>query len=477
MNDNEKAIEAVTRIVMSALSAKRPAPAGAEAAPEASGAVFDSVDGAVRAAYEAQKLLASMTLAQKGEIISNIRRHFRERVEEFARLELEETGMGRYEDKVVKYHLTLDKTPGIEDIQPEVFSGDDGLTVVERRPFGVAGCILPSTAPVCTAVHNSICMIAAGNTAVLSPHPGAVRVTLKAVRLIQQAIVEAGGPENAVVCSRESTFEKTRELIAHPLINLLVATGGPSIVKLVLSSGKKAVAAGPGNPPVLVDSTADIPKAARDIICGNSFENCLQCIGEKEVFAVNCIADELIQCMQKEGAYLLTTADQREKLTELVTDAKGNPNKAWVGKDAALILKAMGINAPAGVRTIIFEAPAEHRTVTEELLMPILPIVRVRTTREGIERAKAAEGGRRHSAMVHSKDVTVLTLYAQLLETTVTVKNGPSYAGLGYGGEGFTTMTLAGPTGEGITSPKTFTRLQRCCMIDELSLRRASRMG
>lgn len=470
MNYDEKSIDFVTKAVLSALEKGSGIRTFSEKGP-----IFDSVDEAVEAAYEAQKVLATMSLAQKREMIDSIRRKFRGHVQELARLELEETGMGRYEDKVLKYHLTLDKTPGVEDIKPEAFSGDDGLTIVERRPFGVAGCILPSTAPVCTAVHNSICMIAAGNSAVLSPHPGAVQVTLRAMELIREAVVEAGGPENVIVCTRKSTFEKTQELISHPQIRLLVATGGPAIVKMVLSSGKKAIGAGPGNPPVMVDETADIPRAAADIIRGNSFENCLQCIGEKEVIAVNCIADELISCMQAAGAFLLETEEQRQSLTALVTDEKGNPKKNWVGKDADLILEALGIEAPRGVKTILFEAPADHPTVTEEYLMPILPVVRVKNAREGIAAAKKAEGGRRHSAIIHSQNVSVLTRYAQELETTVLVKNGPSFSGLGLGGEGFTTMTLAGPTGEGITSPRSFTRLQRCCMIGELNLRSALR--
>ena len=258
----------------------------------------------------------------------------------------------------------------------------------------------------------------------------------------------------------------------HPKIDFLLATGGPAVVKEVLSSGKKGIGAGPGNPPVLVDETADILKAAKDIIDGNSFENCMQCIGEKECFVVDSVADLLISEMQKHGAYLIRDRATVDKMTDLLTE-NGAPNKKYIGKDAVVILNALGISIDPGVRSIIYEVPAEHITVQEEYLMPLLPIVRVRNADEGIALAVKAEGGRRHSAMMHSRDVRNITKYSKAIETTILVKNGPSYAGVGLGGEGFVSMSIAGPTGEGLTSPRTFARPQRCVMVGELSLRSA----
>jgi len=315
-------------------------------------------------------------------------------------------------------------------------------------------------------------MIAAGNSAVISPHPGGKNTTLEAVRIINRAIVGVGGPANVIVSTSEATMKEAAEIMKHSDIDLLVATGGPGVVKEILSSGKKGIGAGPGNPPVLVDETADIPKAARDIIDGNSFENGIQCIGEKECLVVDCVADLLISEMQQDGAYLITDSGGLARLIELVT-SNGLPNKQYIGKDANIILRDAGINPGRGVRTIIYEACADHITVMEEYLMPLLPIVRVRDVDEGIALAVKIEGRRRHSAIMHSRDVRNITKYAKAIQTTILVKNGPSYGGVGLGGEGYVSMSLAGPTGEGITSPKTFTRPQRCVMVGELNLRSA----
>ncbi len=468
--------EEYIRAVLSQIDMQKSAPAAAPADPAEIGTgscFFDSIDEAVAAAKKAQKELMNCTLKQRGAMIESIRRNLTGHIEELAQMEVEETGMGRFRDKVAKYHLTIDKTPGIEDIQPEVLTGDDGMTLTEYRPFGVAGCIFPSTAPACTAIHNTICMIAAGNTIVASPHPGGLKTTLVAVKLINDAIEEVGGPKNIIVCTRDASIEKAGQMMKHPDVKLLVATGGPGVVRAVMSSGKKAIGAGPGNPPVLVDETADIPKAAKDIIDGNSFENCLQCIGEKECIVVECVADLLISEMQQHGAYLLKEPAQIEKLTKIVFKENGSINKKFVGKDAKLFLQAIGIPAGDEVRTIIFEAAADHPIVMEECLMPILPIVRVPNVEAGIDEAVRIEGGRRHSAIMHSRDVHNITRYAKAIETTILTKNGPSYAGSGLGGEGWVTMSIAGPTGEGVTRPRSFCRATRCCMCGELNFRSA----
>lgn len=460
--------DAISKQMDTGITFKMPVAAGEDG-------IFDTVDEAVAAAKVAQKELVKLTLKQRGELIEAIRKAATENAPRLARMELDETGMGRYEDKLAKHLLTINKTPGIEDIKPEICTGDDGMTIVERRPFGIAGCILPSTAPSCTAINNSICMIAAGNAAVISPHPGGKNTTLEAVKMINRAIVAAGGPANVAVSTKEATIELAGEIIHHPDIDILIATGGPGVVKAILSSGKKGIGAGPGNPPVVVDSTADIPKAAKCIIDGNSFENCLQCIGEKECFVVDSVADLLISEMQKNGAYLVRDRNAVDRITELVTK-NGSPNKDYVGKDADIILRDAGIQAEPNVRTIIFEADADHIIVQDEYLMPLLPIVRVPDIDTAIREAVRAEGRRRHSSIIHSRDVHNITKFTQAIQTTITVKNGPSFAGVGLGGEGHVAMSLAGPTGEGVTSPRTFTRPQRCALIDDMSLRSAMLM-
>ena len=337
-------------------------------------------------------------------------------------------------------------------------------------PYGVIGSITPSTNPSETVICNSIGMIAGGNAVVFNPHPNACKTANYAVDLVNRAVLAAGGPENLVVSVYKPTMDTSKEMMASPAVRMLVATGGPGVVRTLLSSGKKAIGAGAGNPPVIVDETADIKKAARDIVAGASFDNNLPCIAEKECFAVNSIADELIAGMQEAGAYLIKDS-QIEKLLKIALiekDGKYSINKKWVGKDAGKFLKELGINSDT--RLIICETKANHPFVQVEMMMPILPIVRVADIDEAIDKAVAAEHGNRHSAHIHSTNINNLTRFAREVETTIFVKNAPSYAGIGAGGEGYTTFTIAGPTGEGLTAAHSFTRQRRCVMVDGLHI-------
>jgi propionaldehyde dehydrogenase len=326
-------------------------------------------------------------------------------------------------------------------------------------------------------ICNSIGMIAAGNTAVFSPHPGALQSCLKTVRILNKAIHEAGGPNNLITTLMKPTLESTDAMINNKKIRMIVATGGPAIVKKVLSSGKKAIGAGAGNPPVVVDETADIKKAARDIIAGCCFDNNLPCIAEKEVLAVEQIYENLIHEMNSNGNVYELNAYEIDKLVETVLVKKEEngkstyvPNKKYIGKDAEVILKAIGVVPPKGVECIICRTENEHPFVQEELMMPILPIVKVKDVDEAIRTAVLDEHGNRHTAMMHSKNVDNLTKMARVIDTTIFVKNAPSYAGIGLGGEGWTTFTIAGPTGEGITNACSFTRQRRCTMADSFRI-------
>lgn len=433
--------------------------------------IYDTVDEAILAAEAGYRALSKMTLTERGELIEAIREAGKRHTKELAQLDLVETGMGRYEDKVRRLVFTVEKTPGIEDIKPEAIAGDCGLTVIERIPFGVCLCITPSTAASGTPFHNAICMIAAGNSVVFSLHPNGLKTGIRCIEIINQAIADAGGPTNIINTISSSSIDITNQMLASPTFRMVVATGGPAIVDKLLRSGKRAVGAGAGNPPAMVDETADIASAAKCIIAGSHFENGIQCIGEKEVIVVDSVADKLIAEMVKAGAYLLKNKADIYRLTKLVTTPEGIPNNEYNGKDPAYILKAIGIEAPADTKAIIFEAPRDHIIAVEEYLMSILPIIRARDADEAIELAVYYEGGRRHTAMVHSKNISILSKYVKAVGCTIVVKNGPSYAGLGLGGEGFPAMTVAGPTGEGITSPRTFTRQQRCVLVGDFNLR------
>lgn len=439
--------------------------------------VFDDMNDAIAAAQVAYKAVRAMSVEKREQLITEIRRLTRTEAHIMAEIGVKETGMGRVDHKTAKHMLVADKTPGTEDIVSAAKTGDNGLTLVEMAPFGVVGAITPSTNPSETVICNSIGMIAAGNGVVFNPHPNAIATSNYAVDLVNRASKAMGGPEILVCSMKKPTLESAAIMQSHPLIRLLVCTGGPGVVKAVLSSGKKAIGAGAGNPPVIVDDTADIQKAGKDIIDGCTFDNNLPCIAEKEVFAFRNIADELISVMLKNGAYMIDSA-QAAKLADIVlvekTDKKGNVrkivNRDCVGRDAKVILSKLGITVSDDIRCIICETDFNHPFVQEELMMPILPIVRVNDIDEAIDLAVKAEHGNRHTAHMHSKNVDNLSRFAREVETTIFVKNAPSYAGIGFGGEGHATFTIAGPTGEGITSARSFTRQRRCVMAESFRI-------
>ncbi len=439
--------------------------------------IYADMNDAIAAANEGYKAIRAMSVADREKLITVIREMTREEAPIMAALGVAETKMGRVDHKTAKHKLVADKTPGTEDIQPTVRTGDGGLTLTEMAPFGVVGSITPSTNPSETVICNSIGMIAAGNGVVFNPHPNAIATSNYAVDLVNRACAKAGGPRVLVASVVKPTMETAQTMYKSPLIRLLVCTGGPGVVKAVLSSGKKAIGAGAGNPPVIVDDTADIAKAARDIIDGCTFDNNLPCIAEKEVFAFDNIADELIDGMVKAGSYKLTRA-QADELAKIVLNEVKNDkgevkhvvNRDCVGRDAKVLLAKMGITVGDEIRCIIAEVPFEHLFVQEELMMPILGIVRVRNIDEAIDLACKAEHGNRHTAHMHSKNIDNLSRFAKAVETTIFVKNAPSYAGIGFGAEGHTTFTIAGPTGEGITSARSFTRLRRCVMVDNFHI-------
>jgi len=465
MELNEKYIQEIVAKVVSSVKSENGIVRGRQLK-----GVFATMSEALVAVDKAYKEFKGYSVAQREKMIAKIRELTLAEAENMAVLGVEETGMGRVSDKIIKHQLVAEKTPGTEDLRPEVITGDEGLTLVEMAPYGVIGSITPSTNPSETVICNTMGMIAGGNAVVFNPHPNACDTANYAVDLVNRAILEAGGPENLVVSVAKPTRESSNEMMASPIVRMLVATGGPGVVKALLSSGKKAIGAGAGNPPVIVDDTADVEKAGADIVKGASFDNNLPCIAEKECFVFNNVADRLINSMTANGAYLIKGADidKLVKVALVEKDGKYSINKKFVGRDASKFLKEIGINADP--RLIICETDFNHPFVQEELMMPILPIVRVNNIDEAIDLAVKAEHGNRHTAHIHSKNIDHLTRFARAVETTIFVKNAPSYAGIGAGGEGYTTFTIAGPTGEGLTAAHSFTRSRRCVMVDGLHI-------
>ena len=435
------------------------------------GNLFEDVDSAVAAARLAYEQLNQLPLSLREDMIRHIRRSMRENAQVLAYEAWQETGMGRYEDKSEKNLLNANKAPGTEMLDPRAWTGDDGLTLVEYAPYGVIGSIIPSTNPTSTVICNSISMIAAGNAIVFNAHPSATNCSNHTVQLVNDAVIEAGGPANLVTGLARPTIETAQAIMAHKGVNLLTVTGGAAVVRAAMASGKRSVSAGPGNPPVVVDETADIEQAARDIVRGGSFDNNIICTDEKGVFVVQSVADDLKSALSRYGALEIDLAQFDQLKKSIFTDdpppgQHATMNKDFIGKNANVLLAEIDIQAGDEIRLVYVEVPPDHPLVFSEQMMPIMPIVRMRNADEAIDLAKKSEHGFRHTAVMHSKHLDNLDRMARVMDVSIFVKNGPSYAGLGNGGEGFCAMTIASPTGEGITNPISFSRIRRCTLKD-----------
>jgi len=490
MQLDDSKIQEIVEKVLQRVQPASGAPAGTAARPAATGApagaaampaaptihvptagrygVFPDVDSAVSAATMAFQQLQVQPLDLRHKIIEAMREVTRRNVAELSQRTVDETRMGRVEDKINKNMLAADKTPGVDSLQPTAWSGDNGLTIMERAPYGVIGSITPTTNATETIICNAIGMIAAGNAVVFNTHPTAKGISGFFIRMLNQAVMAVGGPENLLTVVAEPTIASANQLMEHPGIRLLVVTGGPAVVDVAMSKKKKVIAAGPGNPPAVVDETAHLDRAAQSIVRGASLDNNIVCVVEKEILAVKSIADKLKQHLSDSGAFVLR--DSLIPRLEKLVLAKGGPNKEFVGKDAKYILRAAGIDVSGDPRIILCEADERHPFVQEELLMPVLPMVRVGTVDEAIVMARRVEHGFRHTAVMHSTNIDNMHKMARVMDCSIFVKNAPSYAGLGLGGEGYASFTIASPTGEGLTYARHFSRERRCTLKDSFRI-------
>ena len=470
MDNLEQSIRQLVSDALKDLDVKAEAPAST-----GNMGVFSNIDDAILASEIAFKTYIELPLDTRIKIIENIRKVSHEQNKIMSKMAHEETGYGRYEDKLAKNILGIDKTPGVEDLKPEAFSDEHGLTIVEKAPYGVIGSITPTTNSTISIISNAIGMLSAGNTVVFNPHPAAKKVSAYIINFLNKAIIEKGGPENVVTCIEKPTIDSAKTLMGHPKISLMVVTGGPAVVKTAMSYQKKVIAAGPGNPPVIVDATADIAKAGKDIVDGASFDNNIICICEKEIIVVESVADRLKKEMVKNGAYELSS-DQINKITDLVISDPGRKghegmsNKDYVGKNASFIAKGAGISVPEETRLLLCEVDKDHPLVWTEQLMPVMPLTRVKDVDTAIDLAVEVEHGFKHTAIMHSLNIEKLSKMAKVSNCSIFIKNGPSYAGLGFGGAGFASFTIASPTGEGVTKTSTFTRERRCTLVDHFRI-------
>jgi aldehyde dehydrogenase len=436
--------------------------------------IFYDANEAVAAARQAFEQLSEQGMEQRKQIIDIIRRIAIDQSVELGTMEMNETQIGRLEHKIEKLKTLGERTPGVEFMRSEVFSGDHGLAVIEHAPFGVIGAITPVTHSLPTITGNAINMIAAGNTLVVNPHPSGKKVAAEGVRRYNEAIYRELGIDNLISLVAEPTLESADTIFKHRDVALICVTGGPAVARAALNSGKRAIVAGPGNPPVVVDETACLQRAAKCIIQGGSYDNNLLCIAEKEVFVVDQVFDAMMKAMEDAGAVRLN-ANEIERLTAAGIAQVGEGSdrhdvaaKELLGKDASVLAQAAGRTVPDDTLLVFGETDEFNPFVSVEQMMPFVPFVRCKNVDEAIEKARIYEHGFRHTSIIHSNNVRNMTRMGRVMDTTLFVKNGPCMASLGLGGEGYPSFSIAGPTGEGVTTPLTFTRERRCSMIDDL---------
>jgi len=434
--------------------------------------VHATVDAAVATAARAQKTFQEQGLEVRKAVVKAMRKAAIAHAERWARMAREETGMGRVEDKTQKNLLCAMRTPGVEDLQSRAYTGDKGLTLVEYAPFGVAAAVTPSTNPAATVISNALGMLAAGNSVVFAPHPAAAKVCQDAMRALARAAVSAGAPPGLITTASPASQETTRALLAHPGVRLNMVTGGPAIVRIAMTVGKacKTIAAGPGNPPVVVDETAIFPKCAQDVIFGASFDNNVLCIAEKEVIVVEAAKARFMESLRQDPRACELNRSQMDALTKLVIKEGGKGckepvlNRDYVGRDAAVIAQGIGLSVPPAARLLWAEVPNDHPLVWTEQLMPVLPVTFAADVDAAIELAFEAEGDNHHTAAMYSTNVANLSRMARRMQCSIFVKNAPTLYGLGLG-EGYASMSIGTPTGDGITKPAHFVRPLQCSLV------------
>jgi propionaldehyde dehydrogenase len=474
MNLDKKQIKNIVEKVIQELSSGDQSTSSADSANSSDG-VFQEMEDAIQAAVVAHHQLVQVPLATREKIIQAIRDVGWTHREEYGRMELEETDLGAVSGTVLKLE-TACGVPGIEDLSSEVFTGDLGVTINERIPVGVIASVNAITNAAPSIIHNGIMMLAAGNSVVHNPHPKTKIISARVVRDVNQAIVKAGGPPNCMTTVAAPDIPAAQYLMTHPKINMIAVTGGHRVVEFATKTGKRVMAGGPGNPPVVVDETADLDHAAQCIIRGASLSNCTPCSSEKEIFVVDSAADRLKELLIKYGAYELGIDQGKALVKEIFMEIfEGRKpsviNMEYIGKPPNVILKrAIGLDIPPETKIAILETDKEHPLIWTEQIMPILPFVRCRDAKEAMTMGVAAEQGLRHTIVFHSNDLQNLAYMSSIADASQFVKNASSIGGIGVEGEGFKSLHIS-TGGEGLSRPRMFTLIRRCVLTDDFRYR------
>ena len=474
MSVDKKQVEQIVEQVMEKLAASGPTAALSSPDEDALG-VFDEMEGAIQAAVTAHQQVVQVPLAIRGKMIQAIRDVGWANREEYAKMEFEETDLGSESGSILKMEAACG-VPGFEEIQPEVFTGDQGVTINERIPVGMIASINAVTNAAPGIVHNAIMILAGGNTVVNNPHPKTKIVSARVVSDLNRAIISAGGPPNTITTVSEPDIPGAQYLMTHPKTDMITVTGGHRVVEFAKKTGKRVLSGGPGNPPVIVDESADLDHAAQCIIRGSSFSNCTPCSAEKEIFVVDSVADSLKELLVKYGAYELT-ADQgaalmKEIFKKIIPGRTPSViNMDYIGKPPSVILKrAIGLDIPEETKIVIIETDKEHPLIWTEQIMPVLPFVRCKDSKEAMDEGVAAEQGLRHTIVFHSNNLKNMAYMSSIADASQFVKNASNLGGIGIEGEGFKSLVIS-TGGEGLAHPRMFTLIRRCVMNDDFRYR------
>ena len=389
----------------------------------------------VEKAKAAQQELAQKSQAEVDAIVASIAKAGVRNAERLAQMANEDTGFGKVADKVIKNifgsqmvyeHIKDMKTIGILD------RDEANKTYTIAAPVGVIAGLIPSTNPTSTAFYKSEISIKAGNAIVFSPHPSALRSISEAIKVIRQAIAEAGGNENLVSCISLPTMQATDNLMKHPDVALILATGGSAMVRAAYSSGTPAIGVGPGNGPAYIEKTADLPLAVKRIMDSKTFDYGTICASEQSVVCDDDMAEAVQKEMEKQGAYFLTD-EERLKLGKYILRANGTMNPAIVGKSPQVIGELAGINVPASAKVIVAKEDGigKGHPYSNEKLAPILAFY---TASDYKAIAKLCDEilryeGAGHTFSMHTKDDRMVEYFAERMPASRIIINSPSALG------------------------------------------------
>ncbi len=414
----------------------------------------------VEAAYAACKRFADFSQEQVDTIVAAVAEAGLRAAEPLARLAVEETGFGRYEDKILKNKFGSQNVyQAIKDIKTVGILREDrekGILEI-AAPAGVIAAIIPSTNPTSTTINKVLISLKCRNGIVLSPHPSAANCILETAKILTEAALSAGAPDGIIQCMTLPTLEGTQELMKHRKTALILATGGHGLVRAAYSAGKPAYGVGPGNVPAYIESSADVPKAVRDVFAGKCFDNGTLCSSEQALVTDEAIKDPVTEEVKRNGGYFLNE-NEAGALAKVVVTPSRSINPKIVGKAATVIASLAGLRVPEGTRVLVAPLQGVGRDfpLSIEKLSPILAFYVEKDWRAACERCIELlnYGGLGHTLAIHSRNEEIIRQFGlQKPVFRIVVNSQAALGAVGYTTGLFPSMTLGcGSIGGNITS-------------------------